>query len=73
MHVYHNLDVWKRSRTAALAAYQATRDALVRPLYDFTVDRPPAGAKVAAPDRRQDPIEHDACEELRRRVTSLER
>lgn len=36
--------VW-RSRTthdAALAAYQQARDALVRPLYDFTVERPPA-------------------------------
>lgn len=28
--------------TAGLAAYQAARDALVRPLYDFTVERPPA-------------------------------
>ncbi len=28
--------------TADLDAYQAARDALARPLYDFTVERPPA-------------------------------
>ncbi|HEX5506125.1 MAG TPA: NAD(P)/FAD-dependent oxidoreductase [Thermomicrobiales bacterium] len=33
---------------AALADYQARRDALVRPLYDFTCDRPPAGVDPAA-------------------------
>lgn len=30
-------------RAAALAAYGRARDALVRPLYDFTVERPPQG------------------------------
>ncbi len=30
-------------RAAALAEYGRGRDALVRPLYDFTVERPPAG------------------------------
>jgi 2-polyprenyl-6-methoxyphenol hydroxylase-like FAD-dependent oxidoreductase len=30
-------------RAAALAEYGRARDALVRPLYDFTVERPPAG------------------------------
>lgn len=30
-------------RVAALAEYGRVRDALVRPLYDFTVERPPAG------------------------------
>lgn len=34
-------------RAAALAEYGGGRDALVRPLYDFTVERPPAGV---APD-----------------------
>lgn len=36
--------VWRGRTTqdAALAAYQQARDALVRPLYDFTVERPPA-------------------------------
>ena len=34
-------------RAAALAEYGRARDALVRPLYDFTVERPPAGV---APD-----------------------
>jgi flavin-dependent dehydrogenase len=31
----------------ALRAYQAARDAAIRPLYDFTVDRPPAGVASA--------------------------
>ena len=31
----------------ALGAYQASRDAQARPLYDFTVDRPPAGITPA--------------------------
>lgn len=31
----------------ALTAYQAERDALVKPLYDFTCDRPPAGVAAA--------------------------
>lgn len=34
-------------RAAALAEYGRARDTLVRPLYDFTVERPPAGV---APD-----------------------
>jgi len=36
--------VWRGRTTqdAALAAYQQARDAFVRPLYDFTVERPPA-------------------------------
>lgn len=36
--------IWRGRTThdAALAAYQQARDALVRPLYDFTVERPPA-------------------------------
>jgi 2-polyprenyl-6-methoxyphenol hydroxylase-like FAD-dependent oxidoreductase len=34
-------------RAAALVEYGRARDALVRPLYDFTVERPPAGV---APD-----------------------
>ena len=37
----------QRERAAALAEYGAARDALVRPLYDFTVERPPSGV---APD-----------------------
>ncbi len=32
----------------ALASYQQTRDSMVKPLYDFTVDRPPAGVSAAA-------------------------
>ncbi len=32
---------------AALAAYHDARDAAVRPLYDFTVDRPPTGMVAA--------------------------
>lgn len=37
--------VWRGRTTydAALAAYQQARDAFVRPLYDFTVERPPSG------------------------------
>lgn len=31
----------------ALAEYQAARDALVKPLYDFTCERPPAGVEPA--------------------------
>jgi 2-polyprenyl-6-methoxyphenol hydroxylase-like FAD-dependent oxidoreductase len=34
-------------RTAALADYQAARDAAVQPLYDLTVDRPPVGFTTA--------------------------
>ena len=40
--------VWRGRTTydAALAAYQQARDALVRPLYDFTVERPPANVTM---------------------------
>ena len=41
--------VWRGRTTfgTALSAYQQARDAFVRPLYDFTVERPPAGIPLA--------------------------
>ncbi|HET8628691.1 MAG TPA: NAD(P)/FAD-dependent oxidoreductase [Thermomicrobiales bacterium] len=58
------LDRARRGETAhaaALADYQARRDALVRPLYDFTCDRPPAGVDPAAWSRYLSRIFADAA------------
>lgn len=44
------LDQWRRGEAdwqAALGAYQTARDDQTRPLYDFTVDRAPAGVAPA--------------------------
>lgn len=41
----------QRQLSDALVEYQATRDALVRPLYDFTRDRPPPGVAAGEWER----------------------